>query len=585
LNESLQATFAATLVDEWVRCGVTDAVVSPGSRSTPLAVALYRSGIQVHVVLDERCGGFVALGLAKASRRAVVVATTSGSAVAELHPAVVEADLGGVPLVVATADRPPELHGVGAAQTCDQRRMFGPALRWEHDPGVARPGNRWAWRSLAARALTEATSNPLGPGPVHLNLPFVEPLVGEPGELPAPALGGSPYHDVVAGPHGPPDAAVDALEDLAGCRGLIVAGFEPGVDPDQFADALVGLSSAMGWPLLADPLSGCRSLPVSEAVNLVAAADSLLRVRAFAEQMRPEVVVRFGRPWASRVLGEWLASCGALQVRVDPFWSWQDPGRIQEKVLRCDPVVLCRALQAKMGTAATATTVRSKWLDGWVTAERNAQEALEAACAASDDLTGPMVARALLGSLSGGDALVVSSSTPVREVEWFTGCKRGPYVLANRGVNGIDGVVSTACGVARWGGFSRTFALVGDLAFLHDAGALTGFPPERRLTVVVVDNGGGGIFDLLPPSSVFDETLYETLFRTPQSTDPLDLARAHRCKAVEVGTKNELADALASDHEKGARVIVVRVDPASVARSHRELHEAVAGSVAMVVGR
>src|ERR1700677_1833150 len=300
---SVQATFAATLVDEWVTGGVTDAVVCPGSRSTPLAFAL-ADRLRVHVRLDERSAGFFAIGLSMASGQPTVLCVTSGTAAAELHAAVVEAHQGRVPLIVCTADRPPELHHVGASQTIDQVGLFTTSTRWSCDPGVPEESQEASWRPLAARAVAEARDGPRGPGPVHLNLAFREPLVGSAGPLPA-----RPGPTLV---RSRPGAAV--LDTPLEGRGLIVAGANATSDPA----GLVLLGERLGWPILADPRSRCR-LP-----GTIAAADAIVRT----PPSTPDTVVLLGAPWLSKAVGEQLskvAEAGGRVICVDPWWQWTDP--------------------------------------------------------------------------------------------------------------------------------------------------------------------------------------------------------------------------------------------------------------------
>ncbi|HLH47502.1 MAG TPA: 2-succinyl-5-enolpyruvyl-6-hydroxy-3-cyclohexene-1-carboxylic-acid synthase, partial [Acidimicrobiales bacterium] len=315
----VQAAFAAVLVDEWARAGLTDAVVAPGSRSTPLLAALAADGrLRLHVVLDERSAGFTALGLGLATGRPAPVVTTSGTAAVELHPAVVEADQAGVPLLAVTADRPPELHRVGAPQTVVQAGLFGGSVRFSADPGVADAATAGSWRSLASRAVLETTDHPAGPGPVHLNLHFREPLLGPASELPPGRPDGGPWH-AAAGRRAldPPAGFVTRLAAVAGDRGLVVAGAGAGA-------AALRLGEVLRWPVLADPRSGARR----PHPLVVAAADALLRTDPVRD-WRPDHVLRLGRPWASKVLAQWL---GALpgevtQVLVDPAGAWSDPER------------------------------------------------------------------------------------------------------------------------------------------------------------------------------------------------------------------------------------------------------------------
>ncbi|HTX62407.1 MAG TPA: 2-succinyl-5-enolpyruvyl-6-hydroxy-3-cyclohexene-1-carboxylic-acid synthase, partial [Acidimicrobiales bacterium] len=422
---SVVATFTATLVDEWVRAGVRDAVVCPGSRSTPLALALARRAeLRVHVRLDERGAGFFAIGLAGATGRPVVVCVTSGTAAAELHPAVVEAHHGRVPLIVCTADRPPELQGVGAPQTVDQWGVYGTAPRWAAAPGVPDEATAWSWRSLGARAVAEASSGPLGPGPVHLNLAFREPLVGEPGPLPEGRPGGAPAHRVVT------HAGATEAWSWPGGNGVLLAGARCGP-----AEAVLALAAHLGWPVLADPRSRCR-VPHD---HVVASADAI--ARHAPAHLAPDVVVRLGASWVSKAVPEFF-SAGEV-IAVDPWWRWDDADRRATVVHRVDPAAwLSAALELPPPRPSPG------WLEGWQEAERVAQKAIDATIG-GERLSEPLLARRLFRVAPAGTTLVVSSSMPVRDLESFAAPRPAPPgVLANRGANGIDGVCSTALGAA-----------------------------------------------------------------------------------------------------------------------------------------
>jgi 2-succinyl-5-enolpyruvyl-6-hydroxy-3-cyclohexene-1-carboxylate synthase len=506
VQAGLQATFAATLVDEWVRAGVQHAVVSPGSRSTPLALAVAQSSLRTHVVLDERSAGFFAVGLGLATGRPAVVVTTSGTAAVELHPAVVEADLARVPLLVCTADRPPELHHVGAPQTVEQRLLFAEAVRWAFEPGVADQAAAHTWRSLASRAVLATET-----GPVHVNLAFRDPLVGDAGPLPEGRADGAPWHRA----WGPTGAApsTPALPDAA--RGVIVAG--AGAPPD----ATTALAAAMGWPVLADPRSGCRT----PAPTTVTAADAILRARAL--QPEPEFVLRVGAPWASKVVNQWLAGLACEQWLVGP--SWTDPERVASLLLPDLPQPAQQPAPAD-------------WLAQWQDAEAKAQAAIEGAATGE-----ARIARDLMRGLPEGTTLFVSSSMPVRDVEWYGAPRTGVRVLANRGANGIDGVLSTALGVAASG--AKTVVLLGDLAFLHDVGALAlaARRTDLDLSIVVVDNGGGGIFSFLPQAQSLEAGRFEQLFGTPHGLDLEAVARGFGLSNVTVHRTDRAANVQAHD--------------------------------------
>ncbi|HEX3840533.1 MAG TPA: 2-succinyl-5-enolpyruvyl-6-hydroxy-3-cyclohexene-1-carboxylic-acid synthase [Acidimicrobiales bacterium] len=543
----VQMAFAATLVDEWARCGMTHAVVSPGSRSTPLAVALLRHpGMETHVRLDERSAAFTALGIGMASGHPAVMVTTSGTAAAELHAAVAEADLARVPLLVCTADRPPELRDIGAPQTIDQQWLFGRAVRWYADPGVADAAGRATWRSLASRSVAEAVTGSAGPGPVHLNLPFREPLLGDAdrGGIPPGRPEGQPWYRIERVAPAPPEAAVDRIVEAAraGVRGVIVFGAGGG-DPEVVEAA----SSALGWPVLAEPRSGLRQ----EGPTVIAAADGILRSDVFAAGHRPEFILKLGSPWVSKVVNTFLASVDpdTPVVAVVPWDQWVDPDRSITTLVTADPTLLCRSVIDRMPArpepdgAPPGSAIG--WCDGWRAAETVAQAAIDQALGDSAGANGrsggiggwtePGLARRLFADLPAEVTLVSSSSMPVRDLEAFAGPRVDPpRVLANRGANGIDGVVSTAIGVALATG--PTVALVGDLAFLHDVSALVrSAGTEAPCTVVVADNGGGGIFSFLPPASGLDPVSFETLFGTQQVPDAARVAAGFGIPVEEVG--------------------------------------------------
>jgi 2-succinyl-5-enolpyruvyl-6-hydroxy-3-cyclohexene-1-carboxylate synthase len=533
------ATACATLVDEWVRCGVRHAVVAPGSRSTPMALALAsRTDLQIHVVHDERVAAFVALGLGLDGVPAVLLCT-SGTAAANFHPAIVEAGLSDVPMIVATADRPPELRGVGAPQTIDQIELFGRSVRWFHDapPPDDEPAG---WRSVAQRVFGASEH-----GPVHLNLPFREPLLGEVGSVPDPIGPPLPVPRGIAtsGPVPP---------ELNHQRGIVVVGGRHGLDSAR----IEAFAARVGWPVLADPPSGCRAL-----AQAVSAFDSMLRHPEFARAHAPQVVVRFGRPPASKVLTQWIVASGAPVLQVG------GPGVI-------DPdrnVVRCCSLD---DLAPLTGAVDTPWLARWRHANERAESAITAALGSGDaPLTEPAVARLVASWLPADGELVVSSSMPVRDLEWFGGPTARAH--SNRGANGIDGVMSTALGRALGG--RTTAVLVGDIAFVHDSNALTALPSRAvDLRIVVVDNGGGGIFSFLPQASALPTGRFEQLFGTPHGTDVEQLARAHGVRACTVSTSDELLEAL---DQPGPSVVRVVTDRTANVAEHARLNAAVAAAL------
>lgn len=553
-----QVTFCATLVDQWVRMGMRHAVVAPGSRSTPMALALAaRTDLQLHVVHDERSAAFIALGIGLSTGVPAALLCTSGTAATHFHAAVVEADLSGVPMLVLTADRPPELKGVGAPQTIDQTELYGDVVRFYADPGVPDEAEAGEWRGFAADGFLAAVG--VDPGPVHINLPFREPLLGTAGELPA-------SEPTITADEGgwflsrlePTDLA--ALLDQP--RGVIVAG--RGVDRPE---SVQQLAEALGWPVLADPRSGCRHLP-----QAVCAFDPLLRHPGFAADHVPSAVLHLGEPPASKVLGQWLQSSGAVQVQVHAQRRILDPAGMITERLFGEVAAVCDALTPLLNTA-TKGAAGTPWAARWQDAEGKAQAALDAALATEPRLTEMGVARAL----STVDArLVLSSSMPVRDVEWF-GAASSTVVSSNRGANGIDGVIATGIGVAEGAG-RPTVVLLGDVAFCHDQSSLTGLVSRQLpLTLVVIDNDGGGIFSFLPQAAALSTERFEQLFGTPHGTDLVGLARAHGLGARTVDSVDDLLSAVTDREATVVRVVSNRGENVAV-------HERLQASVAAVLG-
>jgi 2-succinyl-5-enolpyruvyl-6-hydroxy-3-cyclohexene-1-carboxylate synthase len=563
--------FAATLVDELARAGLTDAALAPGARSAPLAVALARHpGVRLHVFVDERSAGFFALGAAKRAGRPAAVLCTSGTAAANLHPAVLEAHHARTPLLVLTADRPPDLRGTGANQATDQLKLYGDAVRWFCEVGVpsADQADGRYWRSLASRAWAAATTRPAGP--VHLNLAFAEPLVAsEPGTAAPGRPDGAPW---TAAPPAASAAAPAEVERLAAAvrgarRGLLVAGWDADLDPaatDAFA-------AATGWPLLADPLSGAR-----RGRQAISTYDALLRLPGFAAAHRPELVVRVGAAPTSKVLTGWLDP-SVPQVTVDPGGGWPDPGRSASVRLVADPSALLAAVAAAAGPPAGAGR---GWLGGWLDAELAARAAIDGFLEGLEEPFEGRVARDLVAALPDGATLVVGSSMPVRDVDAFAGPREGLRFVGNRGLSGIDGFVATALGVAAAADGGPVAALCGDLTLLHDASTLLGAAGRREGVVLVVcDNDGGGIFSFLPHARLPAE-LFEPLFAAPHGLDLAALAAAARLPCRRVEKAGELRPTLdAALAAGGTSLLLVRGDRAANLARHRELLAAVAAAV------
>ena len=572
------------MAEELARSGVRRAVISPGSRSTPLAVALWREpDIEVSVILDERSAGFFALGSALATGVPAVVLCTSGSAAANLHPAVVEADEANVPMIVLTADRPPELRDIGAGQTIDQLKLYGDAVRWFCEVGTHEADNDGLlhFRSVACRAHAVALGDSR-PGPVHLNVPWREPLApmvveGQVSATDALALegrGGDPLHAVSAASSRADEGLLDDLaERIEGSpRGLVVAGRQS--DPG-LASPVADLAAAAGYPILAEPTSQLRRGPHDRSL-VVTAYDAIVRDRPAA--LEPELIIRFGDLPTSKPLRQWLAAIEGLhQVVIDPNGDWREPTRRAATILRADPMATSHALTERLSRLrpGAATVAGSPFASGWLDAEQAVREVVEGQLEALDELSEPGVWSALGRALRDGDSVFAASSMPVRDLEAFL--RPGPEGVrfaANRGANGIDGLVSTAAGLAA-GTDSRTWAVLGDLALFHDIGGLAavGHAPELRL--IVIDNSGGGIFHFLPQAEVMDEAEFEVLLGTPAGRDPAEVARLFDLTVAVPETPDQLGDALAGN----SRMIVVRTDRRRNRELHRELAEAATAAV------
>ena len=517
-----------------------------------MALALIaRKEINLHVFLDERSAAFAALGVGLQHGMPAVVLSTSGTAAVEFHPAVVEAHEARIPMLVCTADRPPELHGVGAPQSIDQQHLYGSSVRLFVDSGVADDTEMNEWRLMAQRAL--AASRAIPAGPVHLNLAFREPLIASPNSLPVSTDAAIPLTEI-----GMPNSQdVAWVNELCARRhGVIVAG--RGVRQPA---SIVALAERLGWPLIADPRSGCRRSEVSSPV-LVPHADAIVRHES-VKLLKPEVILRFGEPPTSKVVNGWLAASGANYVVVSPSDALHDPDRVVERQFLADIEAFASLIEGEPSGP--------DWLSRWQQMSTLASDAIQTALDESQTLNEPLVARVVGEYLPQGSSLMVSSSMPIRDLEWFSPTIV-PEVLANRGANGIDGVVSTALGVALATG-ATVGALVGDIAFLHDANALLGL--ARRgvdLRVVVVDNDGGGIFSFLPQATQIDPDVFETLYGTPHGADLLGIATAYGVKTVQCVTKSELITALAS---RGPIVIYVRTSRIDNVEIHDRLNRAV----------
>lgn len=548
---------ARTFVGELERSGLTDACLSPGSRSTPIALALARNErIRVHVHLDERASAFVALGLAKASNRPVAVACTSGTAAANLFPAVVEAWMARVPLILLTADRPPELRGVGANQTIDQVKLFGRYVPWFTDAPLPAqgPDAMRTWVLLGHETYRQACR----PGPVHLNLPYREPLVPA-GDHVSLGTVGTAFAGASLG-EGPlaGEEDVEAFVDAAAGveRGLVYLGSLRTPSP-----VIVELATRLGWPVIAEPTSGLR------VPGALRAGQFLVSNERFLEAHRPEVVVQFGAAPTSRAALGLVGAAERLLI-VDPDDLIADPHRRAERRFVVNAGQLAYGVAPRLpGDAGGA------WLQAWLAADERARDAVDATIDAWDEPFEGRIARDVAASIPDGGVLVVGSSMPVRDLDAYMLPRRGLRVLANRGASGIDGFVSTAMGVAASG--VSTTALCGDLTLLHDVGSLVWSAGRGYNGVFVVpDNRGGVIFSFLPQRDLPE---LEELFTTPHGLDLGAVCRAARTGHVRVERATDLTPAIERARDAGGvHVVEVPIDRTRNVARHVEVEAAVA---------
>ena len=576
-----------TLVDELVSSGVTAACISPGSRSTPLTVAFAdHSDVEVYSVLDERSAAFFALGRGRRTGEPTALVCTSGTAAANYHPAVIEANQSRVPLLVLTADRPAELTDSGANQTVDQTKLYGDAVRWYKTlPEPAPEARRLrSLRVAADRAVAKTTS--ANPGPVHLNVPVAKPLepTEEPGDVPeslsetAP-LGAEgrdgPFVQTAGGRLEPDSRAVDEIAAVADetRRGLVVAG--PLNSGTCGADAVGDLLDATGWPLLADPLSGLRYGPLVDDHLVCGGYDSYLDAEGWPD---PEFVVRVGASPTSKVLRQFLRDADARQVVIDPAGDWPEAEFTATDYLEADPSAVSSALADRLGGVTDGNSHElATWRGRFERAERTHWDLVERA-AAEDPFEGAVLAD-VVANAPDPATVFVSNSMPVRDCDRFGRPRSADLtVLGNRGASGIDGITSTALGA----GSATDDSLVlvtGDLAYYHDMnGLLSVARCGVDATVVLVNNDGGGIFHLLPIES-FDPPFTDQ-FRTPHGLDFEPSADLYDLE-FERATVDQFAtvyrDSLDSE---GTQVVEVRTDGEASHRRRERLHERVCERIA-----
>ncbi|MCP6683062.1 2-succinyl-5-enolpyruvyl-6-hydroxy-3-cyclohexene-1-carboxylic-acid synthase [Bacillus nakamurai] len=560
--------YIGSFIDEFALSGVTDAVVCPGSRSTPLAVlAAAHPDINVHIQIDERSAGFFALGLAKARQRPVMLICTSGTAAANFYPAVIEAHYSRVPLIVLTADRPHELREVGAPQAINQHFLFGNFVKFFTDSALpeVQPQMLSYIRTLAGRAASEAGKRPMGP--VHINVPLREPLM--------PDLSAQPFERMRSGRHVSVKTGIQSVdkeslrevtERLAGVeKGMIVCGEIHSNDEKQH---IIALAETLQYPILADPLSNLRNGKHDKSM-IIDAYDSFLKDEELKEALRPDAVIRFGPMPVSKPLFLWLRDDPSIeQFIIDEDGGWRDPTQAGAHMIHCHPAVFLEAVRSAEGAMR-----HSDWLEKWQFV--NDRFRLHLQTASMDDLSFEgNVYRQLQHLVPENSSLFVGNSMPIRDVDtFFEKQDRSFRVYANRGANGIDGVVSSAMGLCE-GTQAPVTLVIGDLSFYHDLnGLLAAKKLGIPLTVILINNDGGGIFSFLPQAS--DKTHFEELFGTPTGLDFQHAAALYGGTYTCPDTWEAFRAAYEPQADKpGLHIIELKTDRTSRVQFHREMLQA-----------
>ncbi len=612
LRDAANPTYAyiCAFVDELQRAGVHNAVICPGSRSTPLALACAaQPGIRTWMHVDERSAAFFALGIAKRLSQPVALLCTSGTAATNFFPAIVEAKLTHVPLLVLTSDRPHELRENGAPQSIDQTHLYGSHAKWFVDVALPEATNaalRYI-RTIADRAIAFATAIPAGP--VHLNFPLREPLTPALiADQPLPSVvqrdavawlgrtNNEPYVTVRdTGRHEPDSATIAHLIDLTtkARRGLIIVGPQ---ENTALREPLVQVARLLGYPILADPLSQMRS-DMHDTSNILTSYDAFLRIDTFVEVMQPEIVLRFGAmPTAKPVLTylKRYSSCPLLVI--DGNEDWQEPTQLATEILHVDPVALCEALTVGTDVArpswrhvttdtGPATSVPTEWLALWKQAEEYTRQALQATLQDFTAMFEGRVFTELTHLLPESAMLYTGNSMPVRDLDtFFWGSERSLRILGNRGANGIDGIISSALGASAIAHGPNVLVL-GDLSFFHDMnGLLAAKLHKLNLTIIVINNDGGGIFSFLPQADYPEH--FEQLFGTPIGLDFSHAASLYGGHYQHVSDWEQFRGAVQRGmHDGGLHIVEVPTERESNVHMHRQLWQSVAQALTSILGK
>ena len=587
--------YSAVFVDELQRTGLRNVVICPGSRSTPLAMAFAaQTAIRTWMHIDERSAAFFGLGMAKRLRQPVALLCTSGTAAANFLPALVEATLSHIPLLVLTADRPHELRDNGAPQSMDQNRLYGTYAKWFVDVALPEATNaafRYV-RTIADRAV--ATTQSVPQGPVHLNFPFREPLTPEPiAELPLPSIeqrdlvawkgrpDNAPYTEVFNAHHGIPDSmAIGNLLCMINTaqHGLIIVGPN---DASTLVEPIAQLAQYLGYPILADPLSQLRCGTDNRSIILTS-YDAFLRIGSFVERAQPELIIRFGAMPTSKPLLLYLKRFASTPlVVIDGNIGWEEPTQLASQLVHTNPTVFCYELLNALERQQDAKERSQAWLKLWQDIDKITQQALRNAMYDFEEIFEGRVFSELAHLLQDGTTLYVGNSMPVRDLDtFFWSSEQNIHVMGNRGANGIDGVISSALGVSAVAGQEPTVLVLGDLSFFHDLnGLLAARLHELNLTIILINNDGGGIFSFLPQAAYPEH--FEQLFGTPTGLDFRPMVEMYGGRFQRVDSWEAFRKAVNLGlNSAGLDVIEIPTERSSNVNMHRLLWEAVKKAIA-----
>jgi len=575
-QEGLTAYIAA-FVAELSKTGVKDVVISPGSRSTPMALVMSEHpDLRIHVHVDERSASFFALGIAKATSRPVALLCTSGTAAANYYPAVIEASISRVPLIVLTADRPHELRDVGAPQAIDQIHLYGKNVKWFVEmapPEKTDEMIRYA-RTVCARAAATASSYPAGP--VHLNFPFREPLIPkmDEGLFEVTERSGG-YVDIHTGHLSLSDEVFEKIsEDFSSYRkGIIVCGQ---IDSSEFAEEVTALADQLKFPIVADPLSQLRS-GEHDSSYIIDAYDAFLRNEDAKEAFKPDLIIRFGAMPISKALTIFIKeNRNARQVVIDGGAGWREPSMAASDMLYCDETVFCKKLRSSIRFAND-----SAYLETWLAANSIAKEQLSAVSDVQELSEGKLFHQ-LAEMLPKDSTLFVGNSMPIRDLDsFFFFNEKKIKVMANRGANGIDGIVSTALGVASVS--QPCYLVLGDLTFYHDLnGLMAAKMYNLNINILLINNNGGGIFSFLPQAN--EPKHFERLFGTPLDLDFSHVVEMYNGKFDVISDWDHFAEVFVQNQSiSGLKVMEIQTMRDRNLTEHRDLWKSVSREITLML--